>query len=79
MATSAIARVGRESDLVVDDNDRAACGDSHSSGEAEAFGHHALAGERRIAVHQHGSPWCGLRVFALLLVCLARYLPRHHD
>ena len=47
-------RAGGEADLVVDDEmDRAAGAVAGEPGEAEAFPHHALARERRVAVEQH--------------------------
>ncbi len=50
-----ITRIGREADLVVDDEmDRAAGAMALQAGEAETFGNHTLAGERRIAMNQSG-------------------------
>ncbi len=48
-----IARIGGEADLVIDDEvQRAAGAIALQVGQAEAFGHHALAREGGIAMHQ---------------------------
>ena len=50
-----VMRRGREADLVVDDDmDRAAGAVAARARHRKAFRHDTLAGEGRIAVHQHG-------------------------
>ena len=58
-----IARIGREADLVVDDEmHRAAGAVAAQARQAEAFRDHALAGERRVAVKSAAaSPSCDRR------------------
>ena len=51
-----VLRIGREADLVVDDDvQRAAGGEAGQVGEVQRLGHDALAGEGRVAV-QHDRP-----------------------
>ena len=76
---SRIARIGGEADLVVDDEmHRAAGAVATQSGKPEAFGDHALPGERSVAVdqqrHHHGA------VFrrGAELILLGAHLAEHH-
>ena len=74
-----IARIGGEADLVVDDEmHRAAGAVALQPGQPEAFGDHALAGERRVAVdqqrHHHGAVFRRRAV----LVLLGAHLAEHH-
>ena len=74
-----VARVGGEADLVVDDEvDRAAGAVALEAGEAEALGHHALAGEGRIAVDQQRQHRRALAGLAAVLVLLGAHLAEHH-
>ena len=78
-----VARIGREADLVVDDEMHGAAGAvAAQAGEAEAFRDHALPGERRVAVdqqrHHHGAVLAGGAVVVLLGAHLAER-DRHHD
>ena len=74
-----VARVGREADLVVDDEvDRAAGAVTLEARQAEALGHHALAGERRIAVDQQRQHRRALARLAAVLVLLGAHLAEHH-
>src|SRR6185312_12193758 len=64
-----IGRAGGEADLVVDDEmDRAAGAIAFELGEIERFGHEALTGERRIAMHQQADNLIARRILALLLL-----------
>ena len=65
-----IGRRGRKADLVVDDEmDGAAGAETLGAAHREAFGDHALAGERRVAVQQQRHHRGTLRdVFELLLL-----------
>ena len=74
-----IARIGGEADLVVDDEmQRAAGAVALQARQPEAFRHHALAGESRIAVHQqrqhHGAVF---RRRVVLVLLGARLAERH--
>ena len=74
-----VARVGREADLVVDDEvDRAAGAVTLEAGQAEAFRHHALAGERRVAVDEQRQHRRALARRAAALVLLGAHLAEHH-
>ena len=58
-------RAGGEADLVVDDEmDRAAGAVAGQAGEAQAFPHHALAGESGVAVEQDREHGVALHVAA---------------
>jgi hypothetical protein len=74
-----VARIGREADLVVDDEmHRAAGAMAAQVGQAEALGDDALAGERRVARdeqrHHHGAVLAGRAV----LILLGAHLAEHH-
>ena len=74
-----VARIGGEADLVVDDEvDRAAGAVALQAGQAEAFRHHALAGERRVAVHQQRHHHGAVVRRRAVLVLLGAHLAEHH-
>ena len=74
-----IARIGREADLVVDDEvDRAAGAVALQARQAEAFRHHALAGERRVAMDQQRQHHGALFRRRAVLVLLGAHLAEHH-
>ena len=73
-----IARIGGEADLVVDDEmQRAAGAVALQVGQGEAFGHHALARERRVAVHQHRQHGNAHVRRIAVLVLLGAHLAEH--
>ena len=72
-----VARVGREADLVVDDEvDRAAGAVTLQAGQAEALGDDALAGEGRVAVQQQRQHLGALDEIVLLIL-LRAHLSEH--
>ncbi len=76
-AGARIGRAGGEADLVVDDDmDRAAGAIAFELGEIERFGHEALAGESRVAMHQQADDLIALGVAALAL--FGAHLAEHH-
>ena len=73
-----IARIGGEADLVVDDEvDRTAGAVALQVGQAEAFRHHALAGEGGVAVHQQRQHRDALFRQVAVLVLLGADLAEH--
>ena len=74
-----IARIGGEADLVVDDEmDRAAGTVTLQPRQAEAFRHHALAGEGGIAVQQQRQHRIAVLAGLAMLVLLGPDLAEHH-
>ena len=74
-----VARIGREADLVVDDEmHRAAGAVALQARQAEAFRHHALAGEGRVAVHQQRHHHGALFRRRAVLVLLGAHLAERH-
>ncbi len=74
-----MARRRREADLVVDDEvDRAAGAVTLEARQAEALGHHALAGKRGVAVDQQRHDGRALARLAAVLVLLGAHLAEHH-
>ena len=73
-----VARIGGEADLVVDDEmQRTAGAIALQIGKAEALRHHALAGERRVAMHQHGQHRNAHVRRIAVLVLLGAHLAEH--
>ncbi len=73
-----IARVRGETDLIVDDEvDRAAGAVSGEARETEAFRHHALARERRVAMDEQRQHRCTLARLAAMLILLRAHLAQH--
>ena len=73
------ARIGGEADLVVDDEvDRAAGAVALQARQAEAFRHHALAGEGRVAVDEERHDGGAVVRRAAVLVLLGAHLAEHH-
>ena len=74
-----IARIGGEADLVVDDEvQRTAGAVALQVGQPEAFRHHALAGERGVAMHQQRQHRNALVRRIAMLVLLGAHLAEHH-
>ena len=74
-----IARIGGEADLVVDDEvQRTAGAVALQVRQREAFRHHALAGERRVAMHQHRQHRNAHVRRIAVLVLLGAHLAEHH-
>ena len=74
-----ITRIGGEADLVVDDEvHRAAGAVALQVGEAEAFRHHALAGEGGVAMHQERQHRNAHVRRIAMLVLLGADLAHHH-
>ena len=74
-----IARAGGEADLVVDDEvHRAAGAVPAQPGQPEALRHHALAGERRVAVDQQRHHHGAIVRRGAELVLLGAHLAEHH-
>ena len=74
-----VARIGREADLVVDDEvDRTAGAVALQVRQREAFRDHALAGERRVAMHQQRQHRDALVRRIAILVLLGAHLAEHH-
>src|SRR5579883_108817 len=72
-----IARIGREADLIVDDEmDRAAGAVAAQAGKAETFGDHALAGESRVAMDQERQRLDALDI-VVELILLGAHLAQH--
>ena len=72
------ARIGREADLVVDDEvDRAAGAVALQARQAEAFGDDALAGEGRIAMDQQRHHRASAPTTSPMLVLLGAHLAEH--
>ena len=77
LGAAGIAGLRREADLVVDDDvQRAADAVAVQVGHAQSFGHHALPGERRVAVeHQRHA---ARAVFVFVQSLLGPHAPRDH-
>ncbi len=74
-----ITRISREADLVVDDEvQRAAGAVALQVGKAEAFRHHALPGESRVAVDQQRHHHGALVRLGVVLVLLGAHLAERH-
>ena len=74
-----IARIGGEADLVVDDEmQRTAGAVALQVGQPETFRHHALAGERGVAVHQQRQHRDALVRRIAMLILLGADLAEHH-
>ncbi len=74
-----VARIGGEADLVVDDEmQRAAGAVALQVGQPETFRHHALPGERGVAVHQQRHHRDALVRRIAVLVLLGAHLAEHH-
>ena len=74
-----VARIGGEADLVVDDEvQRTAGAVAFQVGKAEAFRHHALAGKRRVTMHQQRQHRNAHVRRIAMLVLLGAHLAEHH-